>query len=158
MNKTLLIFAAITVLSANSSWAASTHADWDAQNEEGRCWASTHPKSINGEIAGRQDQYLSIINYPSEGVRNSIAVVAGYQGAGEGEATFTIDGKDYEALPYGNAAFAASGTPEAELIAAMRRGKEFAVKWTSKDGQTSTDTYSLIGFNDAKSAIDRDCR
>lgn len=157
MKKTALYLAMMTLMPAAAA-LAETHGDWTTHKEDGRCWASTFPRLTEGNINGRQDPFLSITNFPSEGVASSIAVVAGYDGAGEGKAVFSVDSKEYDALPYGNAAFTASGKPEAELISAMRRGKEFTVQWTSKAGEVSSDTYSLMGFIDAQSTIDKECR
>lgn len=158
MNKTIIGLAAIAAIAAGLPAAAQNiHEDWKSFSRDGRCWASTAPQESTGSIPGRTAPYLSILNHPGEGVRGSVSVVAGYDKAGIGEASLEVDGKKFDVLPFGNAAFAASGKPEAALIAAMRRGTELKVTWTSEVGETATDRYSLAGFTASKIDIDSAC-
>lgn len=157
--KILKVFFMVAILAAPSVAIAQTsHEDWSSYKENNKCWASTSPKESVGNIPGRTSPYLSIQNDPGEGVRGSIAIVAGYDDAGMGTATLRVDGKKFDTLTFKNAAFVASGKPEADLIAAMRRGGEMVVEWKDTSGNSSSDTYSLMGFTAAKSAIDQNCR
>ncbi|MBY3151167.1 hypothetical protein HFO56_01935 [Rhizobium laguerreae] len=152
------ILAAAVALAALPGFANATEVfdNWTVENANGRCTAWTKPVDVDGET--REAAYLSIVNVPGEGVRNSVAFVYGKTGAGKAQASATVDGKTFELLTYDTAAFAASGSPEAELISAMRRGSDAAVNWTEADGSISKDTYSLKGFASAKSKIEVDCR
>ncbi|MCZ7861878.1 invasion associated locus B family protein [Agrobacterium salinitolerans] len=136
--------------------AAEVFENWSVEKVDGRCTAWTKPVTIEGEQ--RDGAYLSIVNVPGEGIKNSVAFSFGKTGAGKAQASANVDGKTFELLTFDTAAFAASGTPEAELISAMRRGSEAAVNWTEADGSISKDTYSLKGFTAARSKIDSDCR
>lgn len=136
--------------------AAEVFDNWNVEKADGRCTAWTTPISIDGEV--RDGAYLSIVNVPGEGVKNSVAFVFGKPGAGKAQASASVDGKVFELLTFDTAAFAASGTPEADLISAMRRGSEAAVNWTEADGSISKDTYSLKGFTSARTKINSDCR
>lgn len=150
--------AAASVAMSLPAAAQTAHQDWQAFRMDGKCWAATVPVSSEGSIPGRSGPYLSILNIPEEDVRGSVAIVAGFDEAGLGEASLEVDRRKFQVLPYGGAAFVASGKPEAELIAAMRRGSELAVTWTTKDGDTATDRYSLMGFTASKNDIDAWCR
>lgn len=156
MAKAVLLAAAAALVSS-SAVAQTTHQDWVSYSKDGRCWAATLPTSSSEGIGGREGPYLSITNYPAEGVRGSVAVVAGFD-VTKGKAQLSVDGKDFEALPYGEAAFVASGSPEAALVAAMRSGRELKVAWSDADGNAAVDSYSLIGFTAAKAAVDAACR
>lgn len=156
-NLILGMAAAAAAFVAIPASAQGVHDDWESFNKDGRCWAATAPKESAGNIAGRTAPFLSIQNHPAEGVRGSVIVSAGFAAAGEGEVKLEVDGQAFEALPFGDVAFTASGKPEAELIAAMRRGKELSVTWTDSNGSFATDRYSLIGFVAAKRAIDDRC-
>ena len=159
MKKSILGLAAAAAAALHSlpSAAQTLHGDWESFAKDGRCWASTAPQSSSGSIPGRSGAYLSIQNHPDEGVRGSVSVVAGFKASEEGEVMLEVDGETFEALPFGGAAFTASGKPEAQLIAAMRRGKELTVTWTDPAGGSATDRYSLIGFGSAKGDIDGRC-
>lgn len=149
---------AVLAATATLAHAETSGSDWKTFQKEGKCWAAIGPVQSEGSIAGREGQFLSIQNHPSEGVRGSVAIVSGFASAGEGSVKVTVDNEGFEVLPFGNAAFAASGKPEAALIAAMRRGHELAVTWTTEEGETATDRYSLSGFAASKSSIDAACR
>lgn len=136
--------------------AAEVFDAWSVDKADGRCTAWTKTVSTAGE--SRPDAYLSIVNVPGEGVKNSVAFVYGKHGAGKAQASATVDGKAFELLTFDTAAFAASGAPEAELIAAMRRGAQVDITWSEADGSLSKDSYSLKGFTAANSKIDSDCR
>lgn len=150
--------AAASIAASLPAAAQAVHGDWESFRKDGRCWAATAPVSSEGTIPERSGPYLSIQNYPAEGVRGSVVIVAGFEDAGLGDAYVEVDGVKFEVLPYGNSAFTASGKPEAALIAAMRRGTELKVTWTTKSGQAATDRYSLAGFTASKNDIDSGCR
>lgn len=155
----MIRYAAIlaAALAAGAAHAETTHADWTSKSEGGRCWATSAPTSSEGGIAGRAAPYVSIQNVPAEDVRGSIAFVSGTELTAEGDAKVQVDGQSFEVLPFKDAAFAGSGKPEAALAGAMRRGHELVVTWTTKDGITATDRYSLAGFGAAKATVDA-CR
>lgn len=144
-------------LAANVANAETVHSAWTAKSDDGRCWAVSTPSSSEGGIASRAGPYVSIQNVPSEDIRGSVAIISGTELTAEGDAKVEVDGKAFEVIPFKDAAFAASGKPEAALVGAMRRGHELVVTWTAKDGTTATDRYSLAGFSAAKSAVDA-CR
>jgi hypothetical protein len=156
MKKYILAAAiALTVLPGLAN-AAEVFDSWSVEKAAGRCTAWTKPVRVDGDQ--RESAYLSIVNVPSEGVKNSVSFVYGKEGARRAQASATVDGKTFELLTFDTAAFAASGSPEAELIAAMRRGSDAAVNWTEADGSISKDNYSLKGFTSAQAKIEADCR
>jgi len=149
--------ALCALLGSAPASADSVHGKWESRIADGKCWAASQPVSTTA-AGGRAPAYLSIQNHPSEGVRGSVAVVSGDGEAGKGEVSLEVDGSRFEMLPFGEAAFARSGAPEASLIAAMRKGRELKVTWTSPSGSVVVDTYSMEGFASAKSEIDQKCR
>jgi len=152
------IIAGIVALAAFSGigHAAENFDAWTVEKADGRCTAFTTTTSVEG--AAREGSYLSIVNVPGEGVKNSVAFGYGKSGAGKAHASADIDAESFELLTFDTAAFAASGAPEAQLISAMKKGGEASVTWTEADGTILKDKYSLKGFSAAKSKIDADCR
>lgn len=145
-------------LVASAAQAETVHESWKSYSNDGRCHAVSVPTSSEGSIDGRGPAYVAIQNHPSEDIRGSIAIVSGSDATGLGTVDVTVDGKGFEVLPFKDSAFAASGKPEAALVAAMRRGHELKVEWTLQDGKKVTDRYDLKGFTAAKNAIDSECR
>jgi hypothetical protein len=156
MKNHILVAAIALIALPGLANATEVFENWSVEKVDGRCTAWTKPVSVDGEK--RDGAYLSIVNVPGEGVKNSVAFGFGKTGAGKAQASANVDGKTFELLTFDTAAFAASGNPEAELISAMRRGAEAAVNWTEADGSIAKDTYSLKGFTAARSKIDNDCR
>ena len=56
-----------------------------------------------------------------------------------------------------DSAWVETPSQEADLIAAMRKGKAMTVEGTSRRGTVSTDTYSLSGVTAALDAIAKEC-
>lgn len=156
----IMISAAILgmLASALSAHAATEHQDWSTTKQpDGKCIALANPTSTDGEIAGRSMAYVAVMNSPKEGIRGAISMVSGTEATGEGDAKVAVDGESFEVLPFKDAAFSGSGRPEAALLQAMRKGSELTIAWSTKDGQTATDHYSLKGFTSAHNTIE-DCR
>lgn len=157
--KNMISAAALGLLAtAFSANAATQHDDWSStKQEDGKCIALASPLASNGEITNRGMAYVAVTNSPKEGIRGAISMVSGTEKTGEGDAQVDVDGERFEVLPFKNAAFSASGRPEASLLTAMRKGSAMTIVWKTKDGQQVTDRYSLKGFTAAHNAIE-DCR
>ncbi len=156
--KTLISAAAFGLLAtAFSAHAATRHDDWSTtKQDDGKCIALASPTSTDGSIE-REMPYVTVMNSPKEGIRGAISMVSGTEATGEGDAKVDVDGKEFEVLPFKNAAFSASGQPEAALLAAMRKGRTLSIAWSDKNGNKATDHYSLKGFASAQDDIE-DCR
>ena len=146
---------AISVLASTTAPAAAA---WEVKGQDGHCFASAAPMRSEGEIAGRGSPYLAIQNVPGEGVRGTLAVVSGTDATAAGDVRVEIDGETFEVLPFKDAAFAAQGKPEAQIVSAMRRGHEFKAVWKTADGSSVTDVYDLAGFSKAKDEAERSCK
>lgn len=156
LGATALLLYAATSVAATAAFADGTHGSWASRLGEERCWAFTLPVSATPSPE-RGTAYLSIQNHKPEGIRGSIAVVSGLPDSAAGEVSLSVDGKSFDMLPFGEAAFARTGAPEAALIAAMRSGREMTVTWALPSGGKVEDRYSMDGFTAAKADIDK-CR
>jgi len=157
MIKYALAMAALAAATTFAN-AETQNGDWHSYKQDAKCWAASAPVRTEGSIAGRNGPYLAIQNDTSEGVRGSVAIVSGFDGSAEGEAKVSVDGEPFEVLPFANAAFPQSGKPETAMVAAMRKGREMSVTWTTASGETATDFYSLDGFTASLSQANEDCR
>jgi hypothetical protein len=158
MTKRFGIAAALLIAMTGISHAKTQHTDWVTDKKsDGRCIAFSSPTSNDGAITGRNGPYITVMNSPKEGIRGAISFVSGSQLTGMGEVKVAVDGEAFEVLPFKDAAFAASGKPEAAVLAAMRKGQFLTINWNTNDGQSVIDTYSLAGFSAAHSAIEN-CR
>jgi len=158
MTKRFGLAAALLIAMTGIAHAKTQHTDWMSDKKsDGRCVAFSSPQSNDGVINGRSAPYITVMNSPKEGIRGAISFVSGSESTGLEAVKVAIDGKEFEVLPFKGAAFAASGKPEAAVLSAMRKGHSLAITWTTNDGQSVTDTYSLAGFSAAHTAIEN-CR
>ena len=70
--------------------------------------------------------------------------------------TVTVDKKQtFSLIPVGNKAW--SEKDDAKIIEAFKKGASAKVSYTTPEGRTVEETYSLSGFTKAKEAIDKVC-
>lgn len=158
MTKRFGVAAALIVTMTGIAHAKTQHTDWMADRKaDGKCIAFSSPQSSDGSINGRNAPYITVMNSPKEGIRGAISFVSGSELTGKGDVRIAVDGQEFEVLPFKNAAFSASGKPEASVLSAMKKGHSLTIVWSTNDGQSVTDTYSLTGFSAAHAAIEN-CR
>ena len=69
----------------------------------------------------------------------------------------SIDGKAFQMMPEGEAAWLASSSDEPSFVTAMKGGSTLVVKGQSQRGTDTTDTYDLGGVTAAMDAISQNC-
>jgi len=154
-----LLSATIAAAACAATMSAATAAEgWSVKSANGRCWAISQPKSLSQPGIERGAAYAAVQNSTTDAIRGSFSAVSGTQETAKGDVTLEVDGKSFEVLPFGDAAFVKSGAPETALIAAMKRGSNLKVTWKLSSGEVMSDTYALSGFAAAKEKIDKDCR
>ena len=158
-----------------------SYGDWSVfHSQSGKnkiCYALAQPKSRDPDDLKRDPGYAFISERPSEGVRNEVSLIMGFDvGApsAESDAKEGGDAKDkkksklvaptaevgdtsFDLLPKGANLWVKNAAQESALVAEMRKGKSLIVKATSKKGNLTTDTYSLSGFAQAIDRALKDC-
>jgi len=158
-----------------------TYGDWSVfHSQSGKnkvCYTLAQPKQRDPDDLKRDPGYAFISERPSEGVRNEVSLIMGFDvGAPSAEsgAKDSGDAKDkkksklvaptaevgdtsFDLLPKGANLWVKNAAQESALIAEMRKGKSLVVKATSKKGNLTTDTYSLSGFVQAIDRALKDC-
>ena len=156
------LFAATALFSVGLAAVAHAEsrvaADWEGHIEDTRCYNVTFPQDSQGAPQARGKTYLALASYPRRDLYDSVTIVSGFADTTGAKVEATIDDKkSFKLLPFGEAAYAQSGQPEKDMIAAMKAGKELTVKWTSPKGRVITDQYSLIGFTATMDYINAHC-
>jgi len=123
----------------------------------------------------RDPAYAFISDRPGEGVRNEISFIMGFDvvnppddaGAAAAadskkkpaakEATAIVGDQSFELLAKSANLWVKNAAKESQLVGEMRKGSKLEVKATSKRGNTTTDTYSLVGFAQALDRVQKDC-
>ncbi len=153
--------------------------DWgvyQTQATKGRvCYTLAQPKDRAPADLKRDPAYAFISDRPGEGVRNEISFIMGFDVVNPPDDAGAAAAADSKKKPAANAASAIVGdqsfvllaksailwvknaAKESQLVGEMRKGAKLEVKATSKRGNTTTDTYSLVGFAQALDRVQKDC-
>ena len=167
----------------------ATFGDWNVfvgEVGKGRiCYTLAQPKSREPTSLTRDPGYAFISDRPSEGVRNEVSFIMGFDvAAGETAESKTeakpgekaasksdakskasaapaplalVDEASFEMLPKGGNLWVKNAAKESALIAEMRKGAKLVIKAASLRGHQSIDTYSLTGFAQAMERLQKEC-
>ena len=142
------------------------------------------PKSREPAGLTRDPGYAFISDRPSEGVRNEVSFIMGFDVSAGDTAESSSDAKpekaskssaksktsaaaaapvalvdqaSFEMLPKGGNLWVKNAAKESALIAEMRKGAKLVVKAASLRGHQSIDTYALGGFSQAMDRLQKEC-
>ena len=166
----------------------ATFGDWNVfvgEVGKGRiCYTLAQPKSREPSSLTRDPGYAFISDRPSEGVRNEVSFIMGFDVSGGDTAESTTDAKpgekpskssarskssaasapvalvdqvSFEMLPKGGNLWVKNAAKESALITEMRKGAKLVIKAASLRGHQSIDTYSLGGFAQAMDRLQKEC-
>jgi hypothetical protein len=167
----------------------ATFGDWNVfvgEVGKGRiCYTLAQPKSREPASLTRDAGYAFISDRPSEGVRNEISFIMGFDVSGGDTAESKTDAKpgeksasksdaktktaaaaapvalvdqaSFEMLPKGGNLWVKNAAKESALIAEMRKGAKLVIKAASLRGHQSIDSYSLTGFGQAMERLQKEC-
>ena len=165
----------------------ATFGDWNvfvgAVGKGRICYTLAQPKSREPASLTRDPGYAFISDRPSEGVRNEVSFIMGFDVSGGDTAESKTDAKpsekpsksdaksktsaaapvalvdqaSFEMLPKGGNLWVKNAAKESALIAEMRKGVKLVVKAASLRGHQSIDTYALGGFSQAMDRLQKEC-
>jgi hypothetical protein len=148
------------------------------------CYTLAQPKTREPSSLTRDPGYAFISDRPSEGVRNEVSFIMGFDVSGgdtaeakteakPGEKPSKSDAKSktsaaaapialvdqasFEMLPKGGNLWVKNAAKESALITEMRKGVKLVIKAASLRGHQSIDTYSLGGFAQAMDRLQKEC-
>jgi hypothetical protein len=156
--------------------------DWgvyQSRVSKGRvCYTLAQPKERQPADLKRDPAYAFISDRPSEGVRNEVSFIMGFEVANapdasaEGDsaekgkkkkpaikgATATVGDQTFDLLAKASNLWVKNAAKEGELVDEMRKGAKLEVRAMSKKGNVTTDVYSLAGFSQAMERVLKDCQ
>ncbi len=147
-------------VAAITDWSVFEHKDGDKRE----CWAvSTAKESVNtrgGQVVAvkRSDILLMVSYLPHVKVAGQVGFTGGYPFATGSSVSVEIDGKTYVMITEGEWAWPASEGDDAEIIAAMKRGKSAVLSAQSSRGTKTKDSFSLLGFTAAVEDAGKRCQ
>ena len=112
----------------------------------------TSPTGLN-----RDDHALMLSNFVSDGIKHEASLEAGFTFKPKSMVEVSIKSNTYKFFTIEDRAWLADDQNANQLIKDMKNGSRVKVKSVSSRGTKITDTYSLIGFTNSLSAIDKAC-
>lgn len=171
--KPLLTLAVLAALVSGSATAQSTSTnrvtaktDWTVFTDVNptECWAVSPPKeTVNTKdgrvVAVRRGKILLMVfSRPSEKVSEQVYFTGGYTFRKGSSVSLDIDGRSFELFVDGENAWAPSGSDDAKIVAAMKRGSKAVLSGVSeRSGTVTKDTFSLLGFTAALDEVGKRC-
>jgi hypothetical protein len=146
------------VLLSSVALAPAHAGGWQAKRKGHVCFAQLTPSASRNAPPDRGKAYLAITANQDENSYDALTFTSGYPDVSKSVPSVKIGDKTFDLLPYKGAAFARSGKPEQDLVAAMLETPSMQVWWRSADGKTLiVDEYTLDGIKIARDVIDKAC-
>jgi hypothetical protein len=168
---------------ANKPLLVASFGDWgvyQTQAAKGRvCYTLAQPKDRTPADLKRDPAYAFISDRPSEGVRNEVSFIMGFdvanppddaadpgksekpkkrKGAAELKgATAVVGDQSFDLLAKSTNLWVKNAARESQLVDEMRKGAKLEIHAMSVKGNVTTDTYSLAGFSQALERVLKDC-
>ena len=98
-----------------------------------------------------------VTHRPGENVANVVSFIQGYPLKEGSDVALDIGGTKFELFTKGDSAWARTAELDKTIVEAMAKGTQVVVTGTPQKGPPTVDTYSLGGFSQALSMIDKAC-
>ncbi|MDB5569512.1 MAG: uncharacterized protein JWN93_695, partial [Hyphomicrobiales bacterium] len=122
------------------------------------CYALAQPKERAPATLKRDPAYIFISQRPTEGVRNEVSIIMGFDVKPDGAPKAEIGGTEFALVAKGANLWVKNAAEEGQLIDAMRKGSRLVVKAQSLRGNQSSDTYVLSGLSQALERVTKECQ
>lgn len=121
------------------------------------CYISSQPQDSKPTNVNRDPIHFLVINRKGLGTKNEVQTLVGYPLRANSTPEAKVDGRGFDMVVEGSAAWLASASDEGTFVTAMKAGSEMVVKAVSQRGTNTTDTYSLLGVTAALEKIETGC-
>ena len=143
------------------TYLIATYGDWGAytsgKDKSKVCYALSQPKERLPKGLNRDPAYVFIANRPGDGARNEFSIIAGYGMKPGSSASAAVGPANFQMLTKDKSAWLKNAAEEAQLLDAMKKGRDLVIKGTSAKGNETTDRYSLSGMAQAIDRAQKEC-
>ena len=157
----LALAASISLANAQQVSAVAQERDWAifvGQENGGKvCTVVSQPKVVKPDGLNRGDIYFYVTTRPNEGVRYEVSVKTGYTYYSGSETEVKIGDSVFKLFTNEDWAFTDNAAEEDRMVSAMRAGSSMVVTGKSSRGNTTIDTYSLLGITAALARAAKEC-
>ncbi|WP_028033736.1 invasion associated locus B family protein [Chelativorans sp. J32] len=155
------LFMLCTLAAAGPAFAQATavgqHRDWGTysyQSDNGKvCYVMSVPKQKEPATLDHGDIFFFVSQKPGQNVAFEPQFIAGYDLREGSKVTVTVGNRSFTMFTQGKSAWMENAAEEPQLIAAMRAGSDMRVTATSRRGNNTNYTFSLLGLSAALQSI-----
>ena len=135
------------------------HGSWEAfaiEDKSGKvCYAATSPDKKKSE--NKTPTFFMVTHGPGKNNANVVSLTTGFKFKEKSEVEIGIGKVKHKLFTKDDGAWAVNAEIDKAIIKAMREGKNITMKVTPAKGKAMVDTYSLEGFNQAITVINKAC-
>ena len=135
--------------------------DWESfvllQGESKICYAQSIPVVRAPKKFKRDPSRLFVSFRPVENIKNEISVTSGYEFQQKTLVTAKSGKKAYDLFSKGRFAWVVDNKDEAKLIVTMKKASRLMIIGNTKNGDQTTDHYSMMGFTKAYNSTKKSC-
>ena len=131
---------------------------YQASSPTKTCYAAAQPVKREPARLKRDPGYFLISTRPKQGVRNEVAIIAGFTAKKGTEPEVHIGSAKFSLVANGANLWIKNAAEERPLLNAMRKGATMTVHITSLRGNRTVDSYSLSGLSQALDLAAKTCR
>ncbi len=143
-----------TLLKQHKDWAAYSHASGSGKV----CYALTKPTQMLPGDRNHGDVFFFVSSRPSEGVSAEPSLLVGYPLKDGSTVTVDVDGKIFNLFTKNDGAWVENAATEAQLVAAMKAGRQMSINGESSRGTKTSYKFSLSGVTAAIDTAGSACR
>ena len=135
--------------------------DWESfvLTREGTkiCFAQSIPVVRAPKKLKREPSRLFISFRPDEKIKNEVSVTNGYEFKLKAPVAAKSGKKSYDLFSKGRFAWVVDNKDEIKLISTMKKASRLMIIGNSKNGEQTTDHYSMMGFTKAYNTAKKKC-
>lgn len=138
------------------------HRDWAAYaltSGSGKvCYALTKPTTMLPGERNHGDVFFFVTTRPAEGVSSEPSLLVGYPFKENSSVSVDVDGKGFTLFTTNSGAWVENAATEAQLVGAMKAGREMTVNGESSRGTRTSYKFSLSGVTAAITTANQACQ
>ena len=135
--------------------------DWESftLSQEGTkiCFAQSVPIVRAPKKLKREPSRLFVSFRPTENIKNEVSVTNGYEFKLKSPVSLKSGKKKYNLFSKGKFAWVKKNEDEKKLIVTMKKASRLMVIGNTKNGEQTTDHYSMMGFTKAYNTAKKSC-
>jgi|SRR5271170_7784765 len=144
---------AVKRLGGTGAWNAYSY-----KEKSGRvCYLAGSPHKSEPVKPKRKPPVAMVTHRPEENVANVVSFVEGSALKEGSDASLDVDGAHFDLFTKGDTAWSRTSDLDKTITEAMAKGQQAVFKAALQKGPTTIDTYSLSGFAQTLTLIDKAC-